>query len=69
MRPIIGTMVGLLLFFSSFSLSANSSAEYTKAMKYLDERGELYFQFFVNSLSDINKISNESMISIDRMRR
>ena len=67
MRPIIGTMVGLLLFFSSFSLSANSSAEYTKAMKYLDERGELYFQFFVNSLSDINKISNESRISIDRI--
>ncbi len=67
MKTIIGVLTGLIVFFTSNSLFANGSAEYMKAQEYLDERGEVYFKFFVNSLLDINKISMETEVSIDRI--
>jgi hypothetical protein len=67
MRALKGVLAGLLVFLTSSILSAGNIAEYQKAQKYLDERGEVYFQFFVNNLMDINKISNETQVSIDRI--
>lgn len=67
MRAIIGVLAGLILFITSNSLYANTSAEYMAAQKYLDERGEVYFNFFVNSLWDINAFELEPYVSIDRI--
>lgn len=56
--PLIISLCFSLLYSSEIN-------EYTKASQYLEQGGEVYFSFTINSKSDISRLS--SVVSIDRV--
>ena len=53
------------LFSITSQIFSYDVTEYNKAMSYLDERGEVYYSFFINSPSDVQPLMD--VISIDHI--
>ena len=64
MRGLLYILSGLLILGSNAQVFS-SSIEYQKALQYLEERGEVYFQFSANSPAEINKLNE--IISVDKV--
>lgn len=66
MRLLTGIIALILISLSSNQLySQTESAEFAKASQYLEERGEVCFNVYVNSMTEIDNLSK--IISIDKV--
>lgn len=65
MRSSLLIVVLLISWYSSQLYSKTESSEITKASQYLEERGEVCFNVYVNSLTDLDHLTN--IISIDKV--
>jgi len=65
MRSSLLIAVVILFWYSSQLYSETESAEFTKASQYLEERGEVCFNFYVSSMTEIDNLSK--IISIDKV--
>ncbi len=66
MKRISVFMVLTFLFFLISQIFSYNVTDYNKAMGYLDERGEVYYRFFINEPSDLRKLMN--VISVDNIK-
>lgn len=65
MKYVRGFLIGLFVLGNISLLFSNNIAEYNKAMQYLDERGEVCFNFYIDSPSELQELAN--IISIDKI--
>ena len=65
MKPFIYNVL-VILGLCAF-LYANSTAEYNKAQATLDERGEVYFKFYINSPNELKENDMFNVLSIDQV--
>lgn len=66
MRFFICILALIIICWSNNRLFSNTiEAEYEKASQYLEERGEVCFNFYVNSIAEIDKLTK--VISLDKV--
>ena len=65
MSYVKGFFVTLLVLGNMALLFSNNTAEYNRAMQYLKERGEVCFNFYIDSPSELQDLAN--VISIDKI--
>lgn len=67
MKRFYSIVIFLFIINNTYQIFSKDLLEYNKAMEYLEERGEVYYIFYINSPSELRPLFD--IISIDRINR